>query len=61
MGNVLSNRRRCEGVTKLRHDVTFPLLMLHRGKDRVFFSTGFIQKENIVYTGVRVLQIFLYS
>jgi hypothetical protein len=25
---------------------------LHRGKDRVYFSTGFFQKENIVYTGV---------
>jgi hypothetical protein len=29
---------------------------LHRGKDRVHFSTGYFQKENIVYTGV--LQIF---
>jgi hypothetical protein len=28
------------------------LLTLHRGKDRVHFSTGFFQKENIVYTGV---------
>jgi hypothetical protein len=44
------------GATKRRHDVTFPLLTLHRGKDRVHFSTGFFQKENIVYTGV--LQIF---
>jgi hypothetical protein len=44
------------GETKRRHDVTFPLLTLHRGKDRVHFSTGFFQKENIVYTGV--LQIF---
>jgi hypothetical protein len=44
------------GETKRHHDVTFPLLMLHRGKDRVHFSTGFFQKENIVYTGV--LQIF---
>jgi hypothetical protein len=44
------------GVTKRRHDVTFPLLMLHRGKDRVHLSTGFFQKENIVYAGV--LQIF---
>jgi hypothetical protein len=26
-------------------DVTFPLLTLHRGKDRVHFSTGFFQKE----------------
>jgi hypothetical protein len=41
------------GETKRRHDVT---LTLHRGKDRVHFSTGFFQKENIVYTGV--LQIF---
>jgi hypothetical protein len=24
--------------TKRRHDVTFPLLTLHRGKDRVHFS-----------------------
>jgi hypothetical protein len=27
--------------------VTFPLLTLHHGKDRVHFSTGFFQKENI--------------
>jgi hypothetical protein len=27
------------GETKRRHDVTFPLLTLHRGKDRVHFST----------------------
>jgi hypothetical protein len=33
-----------------RYDVTFPQLTLHRGKDRVHFSTGFLQKENIVYT-----------
>jgi hypothetical protein len=32
------------GETKIRHDVTFPLLTLHRGKDRVHFSTGFLQK-----------------
>jgi hypothetical protein len=44
------------GETKRRNDVTFPLLTLHRGKDRVHFSTGFLQKESIVYTGV--LQIF---
>jgi hypothetical protein len=45
------------GETKIRHDVTFPLLTLHRGKDRrVHFSAGFFQKENIVYSGV--LQIF---
>jgi hypothetical protein len=31
------------GETKRRHDVTFPLLTLHRGKDRVHFSTGFFQ------------------
>jgi hypothetical protein len=42
------------GETKICHDVTFTL---HRGKDRVHFSTGFFQKENIVYPGV--LQIFL--
>jgi hypothetical protein len=36
------------GEPKRRHDVTFPLLMLHR----VHFSTGFFQKENIVYTGI---------
>jgi hypothetical protein len=42
------------GETKRRHDVTFPLLTLHRGKD---FSTGFFQKEDIVYTSV--LQIFI--
>jgi hypothetical protein len=40
------------GETKTRHGVTFPLLTLHRGKDRVHFSTGFFQKENIVYAGV---------
>jgi hypothetical protein len=44
------------GETKIRHDVTFPLLTLHRGKDRAHFTTGFFQKENIVYSGV--LQIF---
>jgi hypothetical protein len=44
------------GETKRRHDVTFPLLPLHRGKDRAHFSTGFFQKDNIVYAGV--LQIF---
>jgi hypothetical protein len=44
------------GETKRRHDVTFPLLTLHRGKYRVHISTGFFQKENIVYSGV--LQIF---
>jgi hypothetical protein len=44
------------GETKRRHGVSFPLLTLHRGKDRVHFSTGFYQKENIVYAGV--LQIF---
>jgi hypothetical protein len=32
------------GETKIRHDVTFPLLTLHRGKDRVHFSTGFFTK-----------------
>jgi hypothetical protein len=31
------------GETKRRHDVTFPLLTLHRGNDRVHFSTGFFQ------------------
>jgi hypothetical protein len=35
------------GVTKTRHDVTFPLLPYHCGKDRVHFSTGFIQKETL--------------
>jgi hypothetical protein len=44
------------GETKRRHDVTFLLLTLHRGKDRVHFSAGLFQKENIVYTGV--LKIF---
>jgi hypothetical protein len=39
------------GETKIRHDVTFPLLTLHRGKDRVHFCTGFFQKENIVSFG----------
>jgi hypothetical protein len=36
------------GETKIRHAVTFLLLTLHRGKDRVHFSTGFFPKENIV-------------
>jgi hypothetical protein len=40
------------GETKRHHYVTFPLLTLHRGKDRVHFSTSFFEKENIVYTGV---------
>jgi hypothetical protein len=40
------------GETKICHDVTFPLLTLHRGKYRVHFSTGFFQKENIVSTDV---------
>jgi hypothetical protein len=44
------------GETKKHHDITFPLLTLHRGKDRVHFSTGFSPKQNIVNTGV--LQIF---
>jgi hypothetical protein len=44
------------GETKRLHDVTFRLLTLHRGKDCLHSSTGFFQKENIVYTGV--LQIF---
>jgi hypothetical protein len=43
------------GETKIRPDVTFPLLTLHRGKDRVHFSTGFFQKENMVYTGVLLI------
>jgi hypothetical protein len=40
------------GEIKRRHDVTFPLLTLYRGKNRVHFCTGFFQKEYIVYTGV---------
>jgi hypothetical protein len=40
------------GETKRHHDVTFPLLTLHRGKDRAHFSTGFFHKENIFYAGV---------
>jgi hypothetical protein len=35
------------GETKRHHDVTFPLLTLHCGKDRVHFSTGFIQKKTL--------------
>jgi hypothetical protein len=35
------------GETKRRHDVTFPLLTLHRGQDRVHFSTGFFQKKTL--------------
>jgi hypothetical protein len=37
------------GETKIGHDVTFPLLTLHRGKDRVHFSTGFFQKADFSY------------
>jgi hypothetical protein len=33
------------GETKRCHDVTFLLLTLHRGKDRVHFSTGFFQEH----------------
>jgi hypothetical protein len=46
-----------DGETTRRHDVTFPLLTLQHGKDCVHFSTGFFQKENIVYAGI--LQIFI--
>jgi chorismate synthase len=35
------------GMIKRRHDVTFPLLTEHREKDRVHFSTGFIQKKTL--------------
>jgi hypothetical protein len=37
------------GETKRRHDVTFPLLTLHRGKDRtgIHFSTGFSKKKTL--------------
>jgi hypothetical protein len=35
------------GVTKIRHDVTFPLSTSHRGKDRVHFSTLFIQRKTL--------------
>jgi hypothetical protein len=56
MGNLLHNRRRSSGATKIRHDGTFPLLTSHRGKDRVQFSTGFIQKKTLSITGV--MQIF---
>jgi hypothetical protein len=36
------------GETKRRHDIiTFPLLTLHRGKDRVHFSTGFSKKKTL--------------
>jgi hypothetical protein len=35
------------GETKRRHDVTFPLLTLHRGKYRVHFSTGFSKKKTL--------------
>jgi hypothetical protein len=43
------------GETKTRHDVTFPLLTLHRGKYCVHFSRGLFQKENIVYTGILLI------
>jgi hypothetical protein len=35
------------GEIKRRHDVTFPLLTLLRGKYRVHFSTGFFQKKTL--------------
>jgi hypothetical protein len=35
------------GGTKRRNDVTFPLLTLHRRKDRVHFSTGFSKKKTL--------------
>jgi hypothetical protein len=38
------------GETKIRHVITFPLLTLHRGKDRVHFSTGFFQKDDVLRT-----------
>jgi hypothetical protein len=46
------------GVTKGRHGVTFPLLTQHHGKDRVHFSTGFIQNKTLSIPAV--LQIFHY-
>jgi hypothetical protein len=49
------------GETKRRHDVTFPLLTLHRGKDCVHFATGFFQKENIVYNVYRRPADFSYE
>jgi hypothetical protein len=42
-----------DGATKRRHDVTFPCTA---EKIVYIFSTGFFQKEIMVYTGV--LQIF---
>jgi hypothetical protein len=33
--------------TKRRHDVTFPLLTLHRGKDRVVFLQDFSKKNTL--------------
>jgi hypothetical protein len=44
------------GVTKRRHDVTFPLLTLHCGKRSCTFFYKICQNENIVYAGV--LHIF---
>jgi hypothetical protein len=35
------------GETKRRHDVTFPLLTLHREKDRIHFSTGFSKNKTL--------------
>jgi hypothetical protein len=40
------------GETKRRHDVTFPLLTLHRGKDRVpgtFFYRIFPERKHCLY------------
>jgi hypothetical protein len=42
-GDLLYNRRRCGGVTRSHHDVTFPLLTQYRGK----CLTGFIQKKTL--------------
>jgi hypothetical protein len=35
------------GETKIRHDVTFPLLTLHRGKDRVHLLQDFSKKKTL--------------
>jgi hypothetical protein len=40
------------GETKKCHDVTFPLFTLHRGNDRVHFSTGLINDRVHFSTGL---------
>jgi hypothetical protein len=49
------------GVTKRRCDVTFPLLTLHRGKDRVHFFTGLFPKRFFIRITDEILRTTLLS